>query len=101
MPRGCGGNWASIPHSNLLDEPDEEILEGAILIVRYDSEADVVLVKLRDEPPVDAVEEDGAIVIRYNAQGLPVSVEFVNASARGLVQPRDPRVTLAGLKVQG
>ena len=85
----------------LLDEPDETILEGATMIVRYDRDADVLLVKLRDEPPIDAVEEAGGIVISYGDKGLPVSVEFLNASQHGLVQPQDPRVTLAGLKAQG
>ncbi len=71
------------------------------MIVRYDRDADVLLVKLRDEPPMDAVEEEGGIIISYDAKGLPVSVEFLNASEHGLVQPQDPRVTLAGLKAQG
>ena len=70
------------------------------MIVRYDSDADVVVVKLRDDPPVDAVEEEGGIVISYDARGLPVSVESLNASARGLVKPGDPKVTLTGLKAQ-
>jgi len=70
------------------------------LIVRYDSEADIVVVKLRDDPPVDAVEEEGGIVISYDARGLPVSVEFLNASAHRLVKPGDPKVTLTGLKAQ-
>jgi len=70
------------------------------VIVRYDSDADVLLVKLRDEPPTDAVEEDGGVVISYSDKGLPVSVEFLNASQHGLVQRQDPTVTLTGLKVQ-
>ncbi len=86
MRRGCGGNWASIPHSNLLDEPHEKILEGAILIVRYDSEADVVLVKLRDEPPVDAVEEDGGIVISYGVFAEDSRREVVHEEESGKTQ---------------
>lgn len=70
------------------------------MIVRYDSDADVILVKLRDEPPTDAVEEEGGVVISYSDKGLPVSVEFLNASKHGLVQRQDPTVTLTGLKVQ-
>ena len=41
------------------------------------------------------------IVISYGDKRLPVSVEFLNASQHGLVQPQDPRVTWAGLKAQG
>jgi uncharacterized protein YuzE len=84
-----------------LDQPDEAILEGVMVIVRYDSDADVLLVKLRDEPPTDAVEEDGGVIISYGDNGLPVSVEFLNAAQHGLVQRQDPTVTLTGLKVQG
>ncbi len=71
------------------------------MIVRYDSDADVLLVKLRDEPPVDSVEEEGGILISYDEKGLPVSVEFLNASKHGLIQPGDPKVVLTGLKAQG
>jgi len=70
------------------------------VIVRYDRDADVLLLKLRDEPPADAVEEPGGVVISYNAEGLPISIELLNASRRGLVQGADPKVVLAGLKVQ-
>ncbi len=57
-------------HYGVLDEPDQAVLEGASLIVRYDSDADVVVVKLRDDPPVDAVEEEDGIVISYDARAL-------------------------------
>ncbi len=70
------------------------------MIVRYDRDADALLLKLRDEPPADALEELGGVVISYNSEGLPVSIELLNASRRGLVQAADPKVVLAGLKVQ-
>ena len=70
------------------------------MIVRYDRDADVLLLKLRDEPPADALEEPGGVVISYNSEGLPVSAELLNASRRGLVQAADPKVVLAGLRVQ-
>ena len=71
------------------------------MIIRYDSDADVLLVKLRAEPPTDTVEENGGVIISYGAEGLPVSVEFLNASRHGLIQRQDPTITLTGLKVQG
>ena len=54
------------------------------MIVRYDRNADVLLVKLRDEPPIDAVEEEGGIVISYGDKGLPVSVEFLTPPSMAL-----------------
>ena len=46
------------------------------MIVRYRRDADVLLVELRDESPIDAVEERGGIVNSYGDKGLSVSVEF-------------------------
>lgn len=49
--------------------------------IRYDPEADVLLLVLRDGPPVAAVGEPGGVVVSYGDDGEPVSVEFLNASA--------------------
>ncbi|MBI3990297.1 MAG: DUF2283 domain-containing protein [candidate division NC10 bacterium] len=62
--------------------------------IRYDPEADVLLLILRDEPPVDAVEEPGGVIVSYGEEGEPVSVEFLNASVRRLVRPGKVRVTI-------
>lgn len=62
--------------------------------IRYDSEADVLLIVLRDDPPVDAVEELEGIIVSYGEDGEPVSVEFLNASARRLIAPGEVTVTL-------
>lgn len=62
--------------------------------IRYDPEADVLLLILRDEPPVDAVEEPGGIIVSYGESGEPVSVEFLNASARHLVERGEVSVVL-------
>jgi hypothetical protein len=50
------------------------------MIVRYGRNADVLLVELRDESPIDTVEEQGGIVISCGDKGLSVSMEFLNAS---------------------
>jgi uncharacterized protein YuzE len=62
--------------------------------IRYGSEADVLLVLVRDDPPADAVEEPGGVIISYGEDGEPVSVEFLNASSRRLVQKGHLSVTL-------
>ena len=62
--------------------------------IRYDSEAAVLLLVLRDAPPVDAVEEPGAVIISYGEDGEPVSVEFLNASVRQLIRAGQMNVTL-------
>jgi uncharacterized protein YuzE len=60
--------------------------------IRYDAESDVLLLVLRDAPPEDAVEEPGGVIVCYGADGEPVSVEFLNASARQLIRPGEIRV---------
>jgi uncharacterized protein YuzE len=53
--------------------------------MRYDPEADVLVLVLREDPPVDAVEEPGGVIVSYAKSGEPVSVEFLNAGARQLI----------------
>ena len=62
--------------------------------IRYDPEADILLFALRDEPPVDAVEESGGVIISYGEDGEPVSVEFLHISARNLIKAGELAVTL-------
>ena len=62
--------------------------------IRYRADADVLLVVLRDEPPADAVEEPGGVIVSYGEDGEPVSVEFLNASARRLILPGEVSVPI-------
>lgn len=62
--------------------------------IRYDAEADVLLVKLREAPPADAIEEPGGVLISYGEDGGPVSVEFLNAATRRLIRAGGIQVTV-------
>ncbi len=62
--------------------------------IRYDPEADVLFLVLRDIPPVDAIEEPGGVIVSYGEDKEPVSVEFLNASARRLILPEEVSVTI-------
>jgi uncharacterized protein YuzE len=62
--------------------------------IRYDSEADILLLVLRDDPPVDAIEEPGGVIVSYGEDREPVSVEFMNASVRRLIRSGEVSVTL-------
>jgi len=62
--------------------------------IRYDSEADILLLVLRDLPPADAVEEPGGVIISYGEDGEAVSVEFLHASVRDLIRMGEISVTL-------
>ena len=60
----------------------------------YDSAADVLCLGLRDEPPLDAVEEPNGVIVSYGEDGEPVSVEFLNAAARDLTTADELSVTV-------
>jgi uncharacterized protein YuzE len=62
--------------------------------IRYDPDADVLMLALRNNPPVDAIEEPGGVIVSYGQDGEPVSVEFLNASARELTLPGELSVTI-------
>ena len=62
--------------------------------VQYDRDADILLLVLRDEAPADAIEEPGGVIVSYGEDGEPVSVEFLNASSRRLIQPGEVTITL-------
>jgi len=66
--------------------------------VRYDPEADILMIVLRDVPPVDALEEPRGIIISYGEDGDPVSVEFLNASVRRLIKPYELQVILQKMR---
>ena len=67
--------------------------------IKYDSEADILLFVLRDDPPVEAIEESGGVIVSYGEDGEPVSVEFLNASVRRLIQAGEISVTLQSKRV--
>ena len=62
--------------------------------LRYDPEADVLMLILRSDPPVDAVEEPGGVIVSYGDDGQPVTVELLNAAARGLIESGELSVTI-------
>ena len=62
--------------------------------IRYDSESDVLLLILRDLPPVDSVEEPGGVIISYGEDAAPVSVELLHASTRFFTHEGEMHVTL-------
>lgn len=62
--------------------------------VTYDPEADILCLVLRDEPPVDAVEEPEGIIVSYGADQESVSIELMNAAARNLTPSDAVSVTV-------
>lgn len=62
--------------------------------VKYDPDADILIFILRDNHPVDAIEEPGGVIVSYGEDREPVSVEFLNASVRQLTHAGEVSITL-------
>lgn len=62
--------------------------------VKYDAEADILIFILRNVPPVNAIAEPGGVIISYDDTEEPVSIEFLNASKRQLVNPQALSLTI-------
>lgn len=57
--------------------------------VKYDAEADVLIFIMKDVPPCDAIAEPGGVIVSYDENDAPVSIEFLNASKRQLFNPSE------------
>jgi uncharacterized protein YuzE len=55
------------------------------LIINYDSEADVLVLKLREGSIVDEELLDNDVVLGYDGDGKVVSMEILDASRKGLL----------------
>jgi len=63
--------------------------------VKYDAEADILMFIFRDAPPVNAISEPGGMIISYDENDQPISIEFLNASKRKLINPQNLQLTIA------
>ncbi|MGB3139120.1 MAG: DUF2283 domain-containing protein [Nodosilinea sp.] len=57
--------------------------------VKYDTEADVLIFIMKDAPPYNAISEPGGVIVSYDENENPVSIEFLNASKRQLFNPSE------------
>jgi uncharacterized protein YuzE len=55
--------------------------------VKYDAEADVLIFVMKEASPCNAISEPGGVIISYDENSEPVSVEFLSASKRQLFNP--------------
>ncbi|MGC8890572.1 MAG: DUF2283 domain-containing protein [bacterium] len=60
--------------------------------IKYDTETDILTIILKDDAPVDAIEEPGGIIVSYNEKEEPVSIEFLNVSAKRIIQEGEVNV---------
>jgi uncharacterized protein YuzE len=62
--------------------------------VKYDRESDILIFLLKEEPPVNAVSEPGGVIVSYDDNDEPVSIEFLNASKRQLFNPEETNIVI-------
>ena len=62
--------------------------------VKYDTEADILIFIFSDVPPVNAIAEPGGVIVSYGDNEEPVSIEFMNASKRQLINPQNLQLTI-------
>jgi len=55
------------------------------LIIRYDPEADVLVIKLKEGSLVDEELLDNDVILGYDSEGNIVSMEILDASRKGLI----------------
>jgi uncharacterized protein YuzE len=63
--------------------------------VKYDGEADILMFMMRDEFPANAISEPGGVIVSYDENDEPVSIEVLNASKRKLFNPQDQMLAIA------
>ncbi len=62
--------------------------------VKYDAEADILIFILGDGFPVNAISEPGGVIVSYDESDQPLSIEFLNASQRQLLNPQELKLTV-------
>ncbi len=62
--------------------------------VKYDPESDILIFFLKETPPSNAISEPGGIIVSYDDRNEPISIEFLNASQRQLIDPQNLKLTI-------
>ncbi|MDB9519045.1 DUF2283 domain-containing protein [Roseofilum reptotaenium CS-1145] len=63
--------------------------------VKYNAEADILMFILRDGFPINAISEPGGVIVSYDENDEPLSIEVLNASKRKMFNPQDLMLTIA------
>jgi len=63
--------------------------------VKYDAEADILMFIFREAFPVNAISEPGGMIVSYDEHDEPISIEFLNASKRQLIDPQNLNLAIA------
>jgi uncharacterized protein YuzE len=62
--------------------------------IKYDQETDILMIILRETFPANAISEPGGVIISYDETDEPISLEFLNASQRKIIDPNEIALTI-------
>lgn len=54
--------------------------EGVVLKIRYSSDADVLLIALKDGTPMDSIDLKEGAILHLDGEGKPLEIEILDAS---------------------
>lgn len=63
--------------------------------IKYDPDADVLMFVLKPGIPVNALSEQEGVIVSYNEQDEPITLEFLNASKRQLIDTEERFVEIS------
>ena len=62
--------------------------------IKYDQQTDILTIILRETFPVNAISEPGGVIISYDETDEPITLEFLNASQRNIIDPEEMTLTI-------
>ncbi len=63
--------------------------------IKYDPDADVLMFILKQGIPANALSEPGGVIVSYDEQDEPITLEFLNASKRQLIDTEERFVEIS------
>lgn len=57
--------------------------------IKYNLDADVLMFVLKEGIPANALSEPGGVIVSYDDRDQPISLEFLNASKRRLIDTEE------------
>ena len=63
--------------------------------IKYSPDADILIIKLREEKPADSRDIAEGVILHLSAKGQPIEIELLDASK--VIQKKDIEVSLQGL----
>lgn len=63
--------------------------------IKYDADADVLMFVFKQGMPANALSEPGGVIVSYDEQNEPITLEFLNASKRQLIDTEERFVEIS------